>query len=103
MIDIAVADEKLIARLSGRRFCPKCSGTFHISMLADAKICPDCGAELIQRADDNPATIANRLSVYHTETSPLTAFYAEKGLLKQVDGALPLEEVSALILKALGV
>ncbi len=103
VIDIAVADEKLIARLSGRRFCPKCSGTFHISMLADAKTCPDCGAELIQRADDNPATIANRLSVYHTETSPLTAFYAEKGLLKQVDGALPLEEVSALILKALGV
>ena len=102
-VNIAVADEKLIARLSGRRFCPKCSGTFHVSKLADEKTCPDCGAELIQRADDNPATIANRLSVYHVQTSPLTAFYAQKGLLKEVDGALPMEEVTAEIMKALAV
>ena len=103
VIDIAVADEKLIARLSGRRFCPKCSGTFHISKLADEKTCPDCGAELVQRADDNPATIANRLSVYHEQTSPLTAYYAQEGLLKEVDGDLPTEDVSAAILKALAV
>ena len=102
-VNIAVADEKLIARLSGRRFCPKCSGTFHISNLADEKVCPDCGAELVQRQDDNPATIANRLSVYHEQTSPLTAFYAQKGLLKEVDGDLPMEEVSAEIMKALAV
>ena len=101
VVDIAVPDENLIKRLSGRRFCPKCSGTFHVSNLADEKICPKCGAELIQRADDNPATIANRLSVYHEQTSPLTEFYQKKGLLKQVDGALPLEEVSAQIMKAL--
>ena len=102
-VNIAVADEKLIARLSGRRFCPKCSGTFHVSKLADEKNCPDCGAELIQRADDNPATIANRLSVYHKETSPLTAFYAQKGLLKEVDGDQSMDDVSAAILKALAV
>ncbi len=102
-VNIAVADEKLIARLSGRRFCPKCSGTFHVSKLADEKTCPDCGAELIQRADDNPATIANRLSVYHKETSPLTAFYAQKGLLKEVDGDQSMDDVSAAILKALAV
>ena len=102
-VNIAVADEKLIARLSGRRFCPKCSGTFHVSMLADEKVCPDCGAELVQRADDNPATIANRLSVYHKETSPLTAFYAQKGLLKEVDGDQSMDDVSAAILKALAV
>lgn len=102
-VNIAVADEKLIARLSGRRFCPKCSGTFHITKLADEKTCPNCGAELVQRADDNPATIANRLSVYHAETSPLTAFYAQKGLLKEVDGDLPMEVVTAEIGKALAV
>ena len=101
VVDIAVADEKLIARLSGRRVCPKCGGTYHISKLADEKKCPDCGGELIQRDDDNPATIANRLSVYHAQTSPLTEFYAAKGILKQVDGALPMEEVSSQILKAL--
>lgn len=102
-VNIAVADEKLIARLSGRRFCPKCSGTFHVTKLANEKVCPDCGAELVQRADDNPATIANRLSVYHEQTSPLTAFYAQTGLLKEVDGDLPMEEVSAEIMKALAV
>ncbi len=103
VVNIAVADEKLIARLSGRRFCPKCNGTFHVSRLADEKICPDCGAELVQRADDNPATIANRLSVYHEQTSPLTAYYAQKGLLKEVDGDRPMGQVSADILKALAV
>ena len=101
VVDIAVADEKLIARLSGRRVCPACSGTFHVTKLSNEKVCPDCGGELIQRADDNPMTIANRLSVYHAQTSPLTEFYSEKGILKQVDGALKMEEVSSEILKAL--
>ncbi len=101
VVDIAVADEKLIARLSGRRVCPKCGGTYHITKLADEKVCPDCGGELIQRNDDNPATIANRLSVYHAQTSPLTEYYADKGILKQVDGALQMEEVTSAILKAL--
>ena len=101
VVDIAVADEKLIARLSGRRVCPACGGTYHISKIGDVKTCPECGGELIQRDDDNPATIANRLNVYHAQTSPLTAYYAEKGILKQVDGALQPEEVSSTILKAL--
>ncbi|MBQ2956683.1 MAG: adenylate kinase [Clostridia bacterium] len=101
VVDIAVADEKLIARLSGRRVCPKCGGTYHITKLADEKVCPDCGGELIQRDDDNPATIANRLSVYHAQTSPLTEYYAGKGILKQVDGALQMEEVTSQILNAL--
>lgn len=101
VVDIAVADEKLIARLSGRRVCPKCNGTFHITKLADEKVCPECGGELIQRKDDNPATIANRLEVYHAQTSPLTDYYAAKGVLKQVDGALQMEEVTSAILKAL--
>ena len=101
VVDIAVADEKLIARLSGRRVCPKCNGTFHITKLSDEKVCPDCGGELIQRKDDNPATIANRLEVYHAQTSPLTEYYTGKGILKQVDGALQMEEVTSAILKAL--
>ena len=101
VVDIAVEDEKLIARLSGRRVCPACNGTFHITKLADEKVCPECGGELIQRKDDNPATIANRLEVYHAQTSPLTEFYAAKGILKQVDGALQMEEVTSAVLKAL--
>jgi adenylate kinase len=101
VVDIDVADEKLIDRLSGRRVCPACRGTYHITKLADEKKCPDCGGELIQRDDDNPATIANRLNVYHAQTSPLTEYYEAKGILKQVDGALQMEEVTSQILKAL--
>ena len=101
VVDIAVADEKLIQRLSGRRVCPACGGTFHVTTLSDEKKCPDCGGELIHRDDDNPETIANRLKVYHAQTSPLTEYYAEKGVLRQVDGALSTAEVSDLILKAL--
>ena len=101
-VNIAVPDEKLIARLSGRRFCPKCSGTFHISHLADPNTCPDCGAALVQREDDNPVTIANRLAVYHEQTSPLTAFYAQEGLLKEIDGDRPEADVTASIKQALG-
>ena len=101
-VNIAVPDEKLITRLSGRRFCPKCSGTFHISHLADPNTCPDCGAALVQREDDNPVTIANRLAVYHEQTSPLTAFYAQEGLLKEIDGDRPEADVTASIKQALG-
>jgi len=54
VIDIAVADEKLMARLTGRRVCTKCAGTFHISNLGSSDVCPHCGAALYQRDDDKP-------------------------------------------------
>ena len=101
VVDIAVEDGKLIARLSGRRVCKACGGTYHINNLKDAKVCPDCGAELFTRADDNPETIANRLHVYHEQTSPLTAYYERLGILKRVDGSMAMEAVSEAILNKL--
>ena len=103
VVDIDVPDEKLIARLSGRRVCPACHGTFHITRLADEKKCPDCGGELIQRDDDQPETIANRLRVYHAQTAPLVDFYEGEKLLKRVDGDQALETVKESILRELGV
>ncbi len=102
VIDIDVADEALMKRLTGRRVCSKCAGTFHISSLKDEKVCPDCASELIHRDDDKPETIANRLKVYHDQTSPLIGFYSEKGLLKTIDGSQPMEKVTEDILSALG-
>lgn len=102
VIDIDVADEALMKRLTGRRVCSKCAGTFHISNLKDEKVCPDCASELIHRDDDKPETIANRLKVYHDQTSPLIGFYSEKGLLKTIDGSQPMEKVTEDILSALG-
>ena len=87
VVDIEVPDEMLVDRLTGRRVCATCSGTFHISKLADEKLCPVCGGELYQRDDDKPATISNRLNVYHEQTAPLIGYYSEKGKLRRIDVA----------------
>ena len=101
VIDIEVPDEKLLDRLTGRRVCTKCSGTFHISKLADEKLCPVCGGELYQRDDDKPATISNRLNVYHEQTAPLIGYYAGLGRLKRIDGNARPEDVFQNILASL--
>ena len=101
VIDIEVPDEMLLERLTGRRVCPKCNGTFHITKLADEKVCPVCGDELYQRDDDKPATISNRLNVYHEQTAPLIGYYAGLGRLKRIDGNARPEDVFQKILASL--
>jgi len=103
VIDIEVSDEALTKRLSGRRVCLACGGTYHVATLNGATTCAKCGAELIQRDDDKAETVLNRLAVYHAQTAPLIDFYTEKGLLKAVDGAKPMDECFNAILNALGV
>ena len=102
VIDIDVSDEKLIERLSGRRVCLSCGGTYHVSRLNGSTTCEKCGQELIQRADDKAETVLSRLTVYHAQTAPLIDFYTQRGLLKAVDGAQPMDECYAAILEALG-
>ncbi len=101
VIDIEVPDEMLVDRLTGRRVCATCSGTFHISKLADEKLCPVCGGALYQRDDDKPATISNRLNVYHEQTAPLIGYYAGLGRLKRIDGNDRPEDVFQKILSSL--
>jgi len=80
-LNIDVPDEIIIDRLSGRRVCTACGGTYHVSMLGGSTKCPACGAELIQRDDDKPATVKNRLDVYQEKTAPLINYYDKKGIL----------------------
>ncbi len=87
VVDIDVPDERLLSRLTGRRVCGKCQGTFHISKLADEHTCPVCGGEVYQRADDKPETIATRLKAYHDQTEPLIGYYSGLGKLRRVDVA----------------
>ena len=101
VINIAVPDERLLSRLTGRRVCGKCQGTFHVSKLADEKVCPVCGGELIHRDDDKPETIKKRLSVYHEQTAPLIGYYTGNGKLKTVDGDNRPEDVLKAILASL--
>ena len=101
VVDIEVEDEALIRRISGRRVCPACGATYHVSQL-EGKVCRKCGAELIQRDDDKPETVVSRLRVYHEQTAPLIDFYAGQGLLRQVDGAQPMDACTEAIFAALG-
>lgn len=102
VIDIEVSDEQLVARLSGRRVCPACGATFHVSSLGGRTDCDKCGAGLVQRDDDKAETVLNRLNVYHAQTAPLIDYYGSQGLLKTVDGSQPLDDCFAAILRALG-
>ena len=94
-------DEALVRRISGRRACPQCGATYHVSMLGGRETCEKCGETLIQRADDQPETVLNRLRVYHSETAPLVSYYEAKGLLHRVNGEGDMDAIFAEIMKAL--
>ena len=87
-------DEELLRRLSGRRQCPL-GHVYHIEFDPPQQegICDQDGRELVQRPDDQPETIRNRLAVYHEQTEPLIAYYDERGVLRRFDGTLPPTEV----------
>lgn len=101
VINLLVSDEVIIDRLSGRRVCPDCNGTYHVRYLENDKICPACGGKLVQRKDDLAETVLNRLSVYRRQTEPLAAYYEQKGLLKNADGGGGVEENYNSVLSAL--
>lgn len=104
VLNIEVDQEKLIARLTGRRVCRQCGGTFHVLFNAPEKegVCDKCGGELYQRSDDSEATARNRLDVYNTQTEPLIAYYKEKDLLMNINGDQAIESVLADIMNSLG-
>lgn len=102
-LSIEVADEKIMQRLSGRRVCPGCGASYHIDYKKPAKegICNSCGAELVQRNDDKPETIADRLSVYHKQTEPLKDYYKAAGKLITVEGQEEVADTTKAVLSAL--
>ena len=94
VIDIEVPDDKIVQRLSGRRVCADCGASYHLEYKKPEKegICNVCGGKLVQRKDDHPDTVLDRLKVYHEQTEPLKDYYSKAGLLKVVEGQ---EEVAA--------
>ena len=84
VVALEVSDEEIMQRMSGRRVCEKCGASYHIVAIPPKVegVCDVCGGALVQRADDAPETVKSRLDVYHRETEPLKAYYAERGNLK---------------------
>lgn len=102
-INVDVPDEAIVTRMSGRRACLACGGTYHIKFNPTKVegICDACGGELVLRADDKPETVQKRLDVYHEQTQPLIDYYQTQNILKEVDGTLPLEDVFDAIIAIL--
>ena len=103
VIDIEVADEKIMQRLSGRRVCEKCGASYNIDYKPSQKegLCDKCDGKTVQRKDDHPDTIKERLSVYHEQTEPLKGYYEKTGKLVVVEGQEEVKDTTALTLKAL--
>ena len=104
VVSIEISDEVIMERMSGRRVCEHCGASYHLVAVPPKQegICDKCGGKLVQRRDDAPETVKARLEVYHKETEPLKAFYAQRGLLKSVENQPSVAETSQAILHALG-
>ena len=99
VINIAVDPALIVNRITGRRMCA-CGESYHISMgIGDT--CPKCGSKLYQRDDDKEETVKERMQVYENQTAPLIDYYTAKGLVVDVDGGKPLNEVFEQISKVI--
>ena len=96
VVDINVPDEVITRRVSGRRACLDCGSTYHIETKKPQVegICDRCGSTLVQRKDDLPETVLERLHVYHAQTEPLRDYYAAAGKLLVVDGQQGIQEIA---------
>ena len=103
VISLNVPDELIVGRITGRRVCPECGGSFHVEFnpsKEDGK-CDFCQTELITRKDDNAETVQSRLGAYHEQTAPLIDFYTNMGVMIQLDGTKDVSEVTADMIGAL--
>ena len=103
VVDIEVPDEKITARMSGRRVCSKCANSYHLLYKKPKVegICDACGGELVQRKDDAPETVQARLAEYHEMTEPLKDFYNKLGKLVIVEGQEEVADTTKLVFAAL--
>lgn len=104
VIDLAVDENILVERLTGRRTCKNCGMGYHItfSPASKAGVCDKCGGELYQRDDDNEATVIKRFKVYKEQSELLGAHYSANGRYRKIDGTAPMEQVYKRIVEIIG-
>ena len=103
VLSIEVSDQEIQRRMSGRRACTACGATYHVEAAPPKTegVCDACGGALVQRDDDKPETVQDRLRVYHAQTEPLKEFYQQRGILKTVDNQPTIEDTTKAIERVL--
>lgn len=104
-VNVDVPDAAIVNRMSGRRACLGCGGTYHTEFnpTKEEGVCDACGGKLVLREDDKPDTVLKRLNVYHEQTQPLIDYYRGQNILKEVDGTMSMEDVFQAIVDILEV
>ncbi len=105
VLEIHVENDRIIARMSGRRVCEICGASYHIEYkpTKEEGICDLCGGKAVQRADDAPETVLSRLEVYAEKTAPLKDYYSKTGKLVTVNGQDEVADTTKLVFDALGI
>jgi adenylate kinase len=95
VVYLKVPEAEILRRLGGRRTCPHCNAVYHVDTMPPKRegICDKCGATLVQRDDEKPAVIRKRLEVYSAQTQPLLDYYQARGLLREIDGMIGVDNV----------
>ena len=104
VVSIEIDDSVIEGRMTGRRVCGKCGASYHV-VANPTKIegkCDLCGADVVVRKDDTPETVQKRLAVYHAQTEVLKDFYAERKLLRLVEGNQAITKITDEILEVIG-
>ena len=103
VLELSVADDVIVERMSGRRVCEKCGASYHIINKKSKVegVCDLCGGKTVIRKDDQPATVLDRLKAYHEQTEPLVEFYRTRGKLAEIKFCPSIEETTAEVMKAL--
>ncbi len=103
ILNLQIGDQVIEERMTGRRSCPKCGAVYHIKNLKPEVegVCDNDGAKLIQRPDDRPEVVKNRLKTYHRQTEPLVDYYQESRTVYDIDANKGADEVSVLVFEKL--
>jgi len=105
VLNLKIDDKVVAGRMTGRRSCPKCGAVYHVENLKPKRdgLCDRDGTTLVQRSDDSPEVVANRLETYHRQTEPLVEYYENNGTVYDFDADRDPEDVRASIFETLGV
>ncbi len=103
VLNLKIDDQVVLERMTGRRSCPECGAVYHIENLKPKVegLCDNDGTELIQRPDDSPEVVTNRIKTYHLQTEPVVDYYRDNSTVYDIDANKDADEVTALIFENL--